>query len=504
MKDQWLNFRPLCLIFAFLLLGTIFSFYVASNTLITVLVSILVLSVLIFICIKNKSAKFIIISALAFAVGAGAYFMATLQFAPKETALPSVVEARIYNVGVPQDGTLTLYADSIKFDENKQNFNLIIRLYDTTNDFSAFEIGDILSLNPSKIYATDLFFYKTPNAKYYADNLKYSIIVSAGDVNEIGHDKTFAEQIRLKIKENLHNGLSNENVEIAYSALFGDKTMLSPDQYNAYKMSGIAHMLAVSGLHVGIIVGLLSKLFKLLKVKPKISFIIICLMLIFYMYVCNFAVSVVRATIMSVLLLLAPIVKRRYDSLSALGIAGIICFAINPLLAFDVSALMSFSCIAGIVLLYKSISLALAKVKFPNALAKSLALSASTSIAMLVIMAFFFNNLNIISLIANIILIPIFTVAFSITFVLALFSLVLPFITYLLYPIGFVYDFLNLVAVVLGNLPIANFSTISFNYIAIVVYFLFLLLISRICTASETNKVVYTLPLLAIFFVCLL
>lgn len=109
----------------------------------------------------------------------------------------------------------------------------------------------------------------------------------------LDQDKTFAEMIKTEIYNNLGDGLSNENVELAYSTLFSDKAMLGETHYNSFRLSGVAHLLAVSGLHVGIIVSILS--FSLKKVKGWKKVLIIGLVLLFYMHICNYSVSVVRA-----------------------------------------------------------------------------------------------------------------------------------------------------------------------------------------------------------------
>ena len=217
MKDQWLNYRPLCLVFSFLLLGTIFAFYITINTILTIIVSVCVLAILVFISIKNKTPKFIIIAITSFAISVGVYFVCINQFSNKSIELPTQVEARVYSINTPKDGSLLLYADSTSFDSKEIDSNLIIYIYDTHNDFSSFKIGDVLEIKPSKIYYTDLFYTNLPNSRYYSDNLKYSITANRENVNIKTNDKTFAEEIRLKIKDNLHYGLSNENVEIAYS-----------------------------------------------------------------------------------------------------------------------------------------------------------------------------------------------------------------------------------------------------------------------------------------------
>ncbi len=503
MKLRWFNYRPLCIIFAFLLLGSVFTFYFSEYKVFTILITLTIFVLLLCIAIIKKKIKFILIPLIFFVLGAILYYIAVASF-QERIETPNTIQARIYNLDMPEDGRLKVYADNCKFDGEKIDENLIIYIYDDSNLFENIEIGSIISFNPSNFYQTDLFYYDTPNASYYSKKLKFSTTVSGNNINYIGFDLTFAEKIKQHIKDNLLDGLTNENVEIAYSALFGEKELLSDNQYNAYKLSGVAHLLAVSGLHVMIIVGILYKILNLLKIKNWPRIIIVAMFLILYMYICNFAVSIIRATIMSIVLLIAPMFFREYDALSSISFSGIIIYFINPLSAFDAGFLMSFACVIGICILNRSIRSALNRLKMPKWILDSLSISIATMISLVFIMAYFFNTLNVISLIANIILIPIFTFSFTIVFIVSIISMIIPNFSIILYPINYVFDFINVIATVLGNLPISNFQTISFDYISIIIYFLLLLFLSRICLANRKTKVVLSLPTLALLVLCLL
>ena len=139
----------------------------------------------------------------------------------------------------------------------------------------------------------------------------------------------------------------------------------------------------------------------------------------------------------------------------------------------------------------------------PKVVADSFAISLSTTISIVFVMAYYFKTLNIISIIANVILIPIFTVAFVIIFVVSILALLIPFVSYVLYPINYILSFINLVATVLGNLSISNFNTLEFNFVAILVYFVLLLFLGRFCTAKYQYKIISTLPMVALLFYCL-
>ena len=260
-------------------------------------------------------------------------------------------------------------------------------------------------------------------------------------------------------------------------------------------MSGIAHILAVSGLHISIIVAILYRLLKLCKVKGWARFGILAVILLFYAYICNFSVSVVRASIMSLLLMLAPLVKKQYDPLNALSLAGIVIFMINPLCVFDISFLMSFSCVLGILFICKPISKFLTSLRLPKFIADIVAVCSSTCISLIFIQAYFFGRINLVSIFANLLLIPIFTFAFEIIFCFAFLSLIIPYLTYLLMPINYIFNFISLAAIFISNLPYSNFSTKQFNYLLIVLYFFLIMILGRICTANKKEKVAITLPI---------
>lgn len=478
----------------FLLLGTLFAFYISKFTIITSIVSVIVVIIALVISLIKKRLSYVILPIVCFTIGVFSYKLAVNNFNKNIETSPNIITARIYQVGKLGDGVQTVYADSVKFDNKKINSNIIINVYNQNNFFENLEVGNIINFKPFAVHKTNILQnYDIPNAYYFKNNLKFYVLTS--QVEFVKTDKTFAEIVKEKVKDNLHGGLSNENVEITYSALFGDSTQLSQNTKDAFRLSGIAHILAVSGLHVGIIAVLLSKILQLLKIKGWAKVIVISIILSIYCYICNFSVSVVRATIMSILLFIAPLLKREYDSLNAISIAGIVAFIINPLCVFDISFLMSFSCVLGIVFIAKPISKAISKTRLPKPMSDTLAICISTCVSLIFIQAYFFNRINPISIISNALLLPLFTIAFEIVFCFAFLSLLFPFITKLLFPVNYILDFINISATYISRLPFANITTAKHNYLLIVIYFYLLLIFGRICTAHKKEKVGLTLPI---------
>lgn len=504
MKKRWYNYRPILLIFIFLVLGSLFAFYVNKHTVISIISLSVIFILVLSIAILKKKIKYLIIPCLAFIIAFGAYSITTYNFNKSVEYSPNVITARIYSVSSVKQGCMVVKADSCEFDSEKIKTNLNILIYDNSSLFAGIEIGSVIKFTPTNVYKTNLNYNDIPNSKVVHENLKYTATVNIENLEVEKFDLTFAERIKNKIKESFDGKLNNENAELAYSTLFGDKDFLSENQQSAYRLSGIAHLLAVSGLHVSIIVGVIIAVLSIFRVKNEwVKIILISAFLLMYAYICNFSISVVRASIMSLISLFAVKFGREYDSLTALGFAGVVVFCLYPLCVFDIGFLMSFGCAIGIILFNKPIKLVLIKMKIPNKLADSISLTISTLLALLIINAVFFKNLNVISLIANVIIIPVFAFAFSVVFIVSFVSLLMPFTNVLLVPLNYVFDLINVVATVLGNLSFANIPTATLNFISIFIYFVLIFSISRICLATRWNKAIISLLLLAIFVVLL-
>lgn len=137
------------------------------------------------------------------------------------------------------------------------------------------------------------------------------------------------------------------------SLMLGDKTELYKDEelYLAMQRSGIMHIVAVSGMHVAFLVGLLQLL---LGVSPRSS--VLCLVLVWsFVFVTGAQPSAVRAGIMQTLLLLAPLLKRENDDLTSLSTALALILLFNPYAAASVGLQLSFASMAGILFLSEKI-----------------------------------------------------------------------------------------------------------------------------------------------------
>ncbi len=157
-------------------------------------------------------------------------------------------------------------------------------------------------------------------------------------------------------------GLRQQLVERC-RAIFGEQSALPealllgyradlPDETNsAFSDAGIAHILAVSGLHVTLIAGILQAFLRLFHLSPRTKLISVSVFLLCYSALLGFTAPVVRASLLTVILLFSSVIRRRTDPLTALAAAFLIILLFRPMQLFTASFQLSFCAVLGIILL---------------------------------------------------------------------------------------------------------------------------------------------------------
>lgn len=146
------------------------------------------------------------------------------------------------------------------------------------------------------------------------------------------------------------NESGNNHADIFLAILTGDRSGLDADTKDLYRKSGIAHILAISGLHISFI-GM--SLFAMLRKRMRFSFaaVISAAVMICFCIMSGESASALRATIMFLLRLLAMKFGKTFDLLSALGLAGILILVQNPMYLYHSGFQLSFGAILGIGML---------------------------------------------------------------------------------------------------------------------------------------------------------
>lgn len=139
----------------------------------------------------------------------------------------------------------------------------------------------------------------------------------------------FVLDLRSELKRQFGFVVKNNEGALSYAVLTGDKSLLSYEANTDFRLCGASHLMAVSGLHMSVLFGVLYSLLKKLLV-PKCPRVVICSAgILFYIMLSGFSKSMIRCGIMMLVFLTGKLIKKKTDSLNSLGFAAfIVC--LNP------------------------------------------------------------------------------------------------------------------------------------------------------------------------------
>lgn len=149
------------------------------------------------------------------------------------------------------------------------------------------------------------------------------------------------------------DALFAEASPLARAILLGDRSTLGYFQRYAFRASGVSHTLALSGLHVSALTLVLLRCIP--PNRPRVRAVFVFAFLGIYCAVAGFPASLMRAAIMFMCIVLAPLCLRRNDTASALALAFIIIVCAEPLSIYSAGFCLSFAAVAGIAMLYAPI-----------------------------------------------------------------------------------------------------------------------------------------------------
>lgn len=199
------------------------------------------------------------------------------------------------------------------------------------------------------------------DSRLYYSTLKIAYRITKARIEGVGGNKDIFQEglyrIKYRLESVLDRCLSNEDAAVMKGVILGDKAFMDEDTKRLYKDAGIIHIMAVSGLHISI---LGMGLYKLLR-KIRFPIIPASVLPIAFMYIygqmCGMSASSIRAIVMFGIRLLAPVLGRTYDLLSALSLAEIMLLIEQPLYLYNSGFLFSFGAILGVTIVAPGIKL---------------------------------------------------------------------------------------------------------------------------------------------------
>ncbi len=273
-------------------------------------------------------------------------------------------------------------------------------------------------------------------------------------------------------------GLNDDELAVASALTLGYKDKINESLKRSYSSSGAMHILAVSGLHVGIIYGIivfLLSLFRLNNLKI-VKFIIVVSSVWFYALLAGGSPSITRAALMISVFSLGESISKHSNSINSLLLAAFIILIIKPYTLFDLGFQFSFVAVLGILLFYPRIyELFSIKNKILDKIWSLTVVSIAAQLATFPLVLYYFNQFSNYFLITNYCLIPLATIAIWLTLAVFVFS-VFGFGTITIGKIlGFIVKSMNNAVVGIESLPFSVTKDIYIDEIKLALIYLILL-----------------------------
>ncbi len=242
--------------------------------------------------------------------------------------------------------------------------------------------------------------------------------------------KIYAARWRDKIQNSLHKYPFQDNeMAIINAIVLGQRQSISKDLLESYAGAGAIHILAVSGLHVGILFLLLSFLFSPLEKLPygnHIKTLLIVLVLWGFALLTGLSGSVVRAVSMFTFIAIGLSIRNQRSSvLHALITSFFILVLIHPLFIFDVGFQMSYAAVLGIVLLYPKVNALIPRMKWliPRKIWQLFSVSVTATIGTLPISLYYFHQFPGLFFLSNIVIVPFLGIIMGVGILVVILSL---------------------------------------------------------------------------------
>ncbi|MCX5699244.1 MAG: ComEC/Rec2 family competence protein, partial [Candidatus Omnitrophica bacterium] len=237
-------------------------------------------------------------------------------------------------------------------------------------------------------------------------------------------------RLRVYLEEVISRYLPALPSSILAAMVLGQKRDIPWLVNNSMVKSGTVHILVVSGFNVGIVAFMINLLFKILRFPRKARIILTAICLLVYCLITGATNPVIRATVMGLVCLAAYLLKREPDIYNSLMSAALFILVFNPRQLFDIGFQLSFISVLAIVYLYPKLKalarLELCKIKLLKFFAEGCLVSFSAWMGTLVIIALNFRIICPVTVLANILIVPLATLITLCGFTLVLTGLIYP------------------------------------------------------------------------------
>ena len=227
--------------------------------------------------------------------------------------------------------------------------------------------------------------------------------------------------LKKNFSQNIKELLPSPEADFIVGILFGSKSEIPPKLYDDFIKTGTAHIIALSGFNITIIVMFLAWIFSHFLKSQKVVVISAIVVITLFVIMTGASSSVVRAALMGSVLLLARYYGRAKHSLNALVFAALLMVLFNPkILVFDVSFQLSFLATLGLLYIYPYFKNKFTKIPDFFSLRDTVSATLSAQIAVLPILLYNFKQVSLIAPVVNVLILPLIPPAMLLGFLAGL------------------------------------------------------------------------------------
>lgn len=367
-------------------------------------------------------------------------------------------------------------------------FDNIIGKYYVDNDEKVKEFKDNYSFG-DKIYIEGEISVPNnntiPNNFNYKDYLYHKYIYYIIKIDKI---KIISknDNIFLNIKNSIYKRIDTIKYnDYLYAFILGKSYYIDSEVLNNYKVNGITHLFALSGLHVSMFSSIILFILKKIKLSEKLSYFITSLFLIFFAFIASFTPSIVRSVLFFILSSINNVYYLYIKPKYLLYIVFSILIFINPFYIYDTGFILSF-CISFFILLFNE------KNKINNNLLSILVISILSTLSSLPIIINMSYEINILGFINNLFFIP------YVTYIVFPLSIIVVFISKLSFILNFLIIIMEYISKVSSNILNVKLIFPKMSLFLIIIYYVLLILIVK----KINLKKIFIIYLSFLYFRC--
>ncbi len=280
-----------------------------------------------------------------------------------------------------------------------------------SSELSLSKVGNIISLEPYFIRNVIDFEKRLKNYRAYLlqENIKFISYAGNQKIKVIDTSTSVLGKVRYYIFQKLNFYLKDFSSSLGYGLITGDKSFISDEVKDTFRITGTYHVLAVSGMHAGIILAISFALLRLVSFRKKTIWLILALVLFpIYLFITDFQISIVRTYLMTLVLVALIFLDKTPDLKTSLILTFNLIILVMPQEIFTISFQLSFAAVWGIALILDFIKL------FPklNWISKFLLVSLGAQMANMGVLIYHFGYFNFLTIFYN------FLVSFSIPLIM--------------------------------------------------------------------------------------